>query len=597
MANIIKIKRGLTAGFQPTGLTLGELAVNVADGRLFVGSTGSIVELGSTPVGAALLALPNTFTDTNIFQGVVNIENTTPSNSVSTGALVVYGGVGIQEDLYVQGTIYSNGVPVGSGSVNIPIASSSITGAASFNATDFNVSALGAVSLTAGIVKSINGQTGNVTLSSLPAVIPIASSSVTGVASFGNEFIVSALGAVSITSNHVKSFNGLTGSVLYATPVATQSLTGVASFNSSYFTVSGLGAVSLASTYQVTGDTVVAGSRISVSRSGNTVTIGSNSPVATSSVTGVASFTDEFVVSNLGSVSLTANYVKSFNGFTGSVVYAPSVATQSLTGVASFDSTYFSVSGLGAVSLAPSYQVTGDSVTAGNRIVITKTGNLARIENAVPLGTTSITGVNSYNPVQFFVTNVGQVNLFRPNNVTVPPDGFVPPTVYGSDIECQKVMYQTNKYRLLSYPDCGATTISDNLGKQVITNSTTKVLLVQGAEPNEYSFTPDSGSTGGITASIVSISYHHAADVTVFAYTDDQINYSIRKFMILGNQNGSGAKFTEYSNISTGTELGTFAIEATGYNDYWGLVVTPSSSAKTYFDINTIIYKGLNQIV
>lgn len=491
MANIIKIKRGFTAGAEPVGLTLGELAANLGDGRIFIGGTaGNAIELGSTPVGAALLALPNTFTDTNVFQGVVNIENTTPSNSVSTGALVVYGGVGIQEDLYVQGTIYSNGVPVGSGSVNVPLATSSITGVASFSPTDFRVSALGAVSLTSGLVNSVNGQTGNITISGLPAVVPLASSSVTGVASFGNEF----------------------------------------------------------------------------------------------------------VVSTTGNVSLTGNYVKSFNGATGSVVYAPPVATTSVTGVASFNSTYFSVSS-GAVSLASAYQVTGDSVTAGNRIVITKTGNTARIENAVPLGTTSITGVNSYNSVQFFVTNTGQVNQYKPNNTTLPPDGLIPPTVYGSDIECQKVMYQTNKYRLLSYPDCGATTISDNLGKQVITNSTTKVLLVQGAEPNEYSFLPDSSSTGGITASIVSVSYHHAADVTVFAYTDDQTNYSIRKFMILGNQNGSGAKFTEYSNISTGTELGTFAIEATGYNDYWGLVVTPSSSAKTYFDINTIIYKGLNQIV
>ena len=294
-------------------------------------------------------------------------------------------------------------------------------------------------------------------------------------------------------------------------PLASSSVTGVASFNSSYFTVSGLGAVSLASGYQVTGDTVAAGTNISISRAGNTVTVsssggGSSLPLATSSVTGVASFGNEFVVSTTGNVSLTGNYVKSFNGATGSVVYAPPVATTSVTGVASFNSSYFTVSGLGAVSLASAYQVTGDSVTAGNRIVITKTGNTARIENAVPLGTTSITGVNSYNPLQFFVTNSGQVNQYRPNNTAVPPEGLIPPTVYGSDIECQKVMYQSNKYRLLSYPDCGATTISDNLGKQVITDSTTKVLLVQGAEPNEYSFLPDSGSTGGITASIISVS-------------------------------------------------------------------------------------------
>lgn len=56
------------------------------------------------------------------------------------------------------------------------------------------------------IVNSFNGSTGAVTYAP-----PLATTSVTGVASFGDEFVVSALGAVSLTANYVKSINGVTG--------------------------------------------------------------------------------------------------------------------------------------------------------------------------------------------------------------------------------------------------------------------------------------------------------------------------------------------------------------------------------------------------
>lgn len=70
----------------------------------------------------------------------------------------------------------------------------------------------GSVTLGSGItlsntgVLSFNSSTGAVTYAP-----PIATSSVTGVASFGDEFVVSAAGAVSLTANYVKSINGVTG--------------------------------------------------------------------------------------------------------------------------------------------------------------------------------------------------------------------------------------------------------------------------------------------------------------------------------------------------------------------------------------------------
>lgn len=90
------------------------------------------------------------------------------------------------------------------------------------------------------LVTTFNGASGAVTYSP-----PLASASVTGVASFGNEFVINGNGAVGLTSNYVKSFNGATGTVTYSPRIASTSLTGVASFDSNYFTVSAAGAVSL----------------------------------------------------------------------------------------------------------------------------------------------------------------------------------------------------------------------------------------------------------------------------------------------------------------------------------------------------------------
>lgn len=210
------------------------------------------------------------------------------------------------------------------------------------------------------VVNSFNGATGTVVYSPR-----LATASLTGVASFGNEFIVSAAGAVSLTGNYVKTVNGVTGAVTIAQgsnvtvstvgstitiassggggspPLATSSITGVASFGNE-FVVSALGAVSLTSNYVKS----VNGQTGNVTLSGLPAVI----PLATSSITGVASFGNEFVVSAAGAVSLTGNYVKSFNGATGTVTYSPEVATTSVTGVASFNSNQFSVSA-GAVSL------------------------------------------------------------------------------------------------------------------------------------------------------------------------------------------------------------------------------------------------------
>jgi hypothetical protein len=84
--------------------------------------------------------------------------------------------------------------------------------------------ASGIVALTNSVVTTVNGLTSAITITGSGAITQtvsgttttfgarLASATVTGVASFGNEFVVTS-GAVGLTSNYVKSINGSTGAV------------------------------------------------------------------------------------------------------------------------------------------------------------------------------------------------------------------------------------------------------------------------------------------------------------------------------------------------------------------------------------------------
>ena len=74
-------------------------------------------------------------------------------------------------------------------------------------------------------VTTFNGASGAVSFA-----VPLASSSVTGVASFGNEFVVTS-GAVGLTSNYVKSVNGLTGAVVSIAVTGSNTFTGLQTMN------------------------------------------------------------------------------------------------------------------------------------------------------------------------------------------------------------------------------------------------------------------------------------------------------------------------------------------------------------------------------
>lgn len=153
----------------------------------------------------------------NIVIGLPN--NLVVQNLTVTGSLLVSGGITTQmsevvliEDNFVTlnanvtagaptenaGIIISRGA---SANVDLRWNETSDNWQFTNNGTDY-------WNLPINVVNTFNGLTGAVSFD-----VPVASASVTGVASFGNQFVVSAAGAVSLTSNYVASMNGETGAI------------------------------------------------------------------------------------------------------------------------------------------------------------------------------------------------------------------------------------------------------------------------------------------------------------------------------------------------------------------------------------------------
>jgi hypothetical protein len=300
-----------------------EGVTNGGAGFVLIGTSGVGLTLGTSPIvwtqytgvdvttaGSGLSKSGNSL-NVNVDGSTIQILGDTlqlvnNSATVSAGTGLGGGGsvaLGSTVTLSNTGVLSFNSL-TGAVSYAPPLATTSVTGVASFNSTYFSVSS-GAVSLASAY--QVTGDT-------------VAAGTAISVSRSGN--------VATVTNTGVQSFNSLTGAVSYSPPLATSSVTGVASFGDE-FVVSAAGAVSLTGNYVktvngVTGAVTIAqGSNVTVSTVGSTITISSSAggggspPLATSSITGVASFGDEFVVSALGAVSLTSNYVKSVNGVTG----------------------------------------------------------------------------------------------------------------------------------------------------------------------------------------------------------------------------------------------------------------------------------------
>ena len=425
------------ASFNSTYLTVSNGVVSLASAYQVTGDT---VAAGGTGIAVSRSGNTSTVTNTGIhsFNGITG-SAITLTGDTSNGVITILDGAKGNYDIITRkattsllgvASFSSSNFSVNAGVVTLSkaipdsiFASTSVTGVASFRSTFFDVGATGVVTLASAY--QVTGDT-------------IAAGTGIAVSRSGNTSTVTNIG--------VQSFNGATGVVGYSPAIASSSVTGVASFNSTYFAVGGTGVVTLASSYQATGQTVVSGgSSQLVSTSGNTVTI--DNRVASASVTGVASFNSIYLTVSNGAVSLASAYqvtgdtvvagtgisvsksglapntstvtnsgVLSFNSATGAVNYSPAIASASVTGVASFNSTYFAVGASGHVTLASSYQATGQTVVSGGSSQIVNTsGNTVTIDNRV--ASASVTGVASFNSTYLTVSN-GAVSLASAYQVT-----------------------------------------------------------------------------------------------------------------------------------------------------------------------------------
>jgi ribosomal protein S4E len=466
----------------PTGLTFGELAYSDVNEKLFVGdAAGNSIWVGAQVTSGSLSTnsqyiIPTQSAVKTYVDGVVGGGSVVNSLNGTGGNVTVTGSGAITQT--VSGTTTTFGARV---------SSTSVTGVASFNNVHFTVDTTGHVKLATAY--QVTGQTvvsGGasqlVSTSGNTVTIDnrVATSSVTGVASFnGTRFTVSAAGAVDLASAYqvtgdtiqagsfinigagktinnigVQTFNGATGAVTFTVPLATTSLTGTASFNPSRFQVSATGNVDLLAAFQVTGQTVVSGGASQlVSTSGNTVTI--DNRVATSSVTGVASFNGtRFTVSAAGAVDLATAYqvtgdtvqagsfinigagktinnigVQTFNGATGAVTYTPTIASTSLTGVASFSSDNFAVSAQGVVTVKDGGIANAELV---NSSITIKAGS-AEAGQAISLGSSfSITGTANQVSVS---RSTSEFTIGLPNDVTIPGNLTVNGTVVTANVD------------------------------------------------------------------------------------------------------------------------------------------------------------------
>jgi len=121
--SIIKIKRGITSGIIPVGLTYGELAVNIEDAKLYVGGVaGNTIEIVGS--GGSIGSLIGTEDEGSPL--LLSTENFTADN---------------------QSILIQADGPLGQFVVTNRLASTSLTGVASFNSEDFLVSSTGSVSI------------------------------------------------------------------------------------------------------------------------------------------------------------------------------------------------------------------------------------------------------------------------------------------------------------------------------------------------------------------------------------------------------------------------------------------------------------------
>ena len=343
--SLIRILRS-TATDVPAGLTFGELAYSDLNGKLFAGKAdGTSLWIGAEVTGGSIAnnsayMVPTQSAVKGYVDGLVGGGSVVNSLNATGGAVTITG----------DGGAISN-VQVGKdNTITARLASTSVTGVASFNSNTFAVTS-GQVTIKPQGITNGNLQNSSVTVS-------------VGTGLGGGGAV--ALGdSITLTNIGVVSLNGLTGARSLTgdggaisgvgndkitARVASTSLTGVAYFSSSNFDVDGNGLVTVKNGGITNGNlqnsavTVSAGPGLDgggTVQLGSTITINNNGVRSFNGATGAVTFS---VTGDSGAL------IGSGNGISTSTITAR-VATASLTGVASFNGNNFNIGTSGNVEI------------------------------------------------------------------------------------------------------------------------------------------------------------------------------------------------------------------------------------------------------
>ena len=385
------------------------------------------------------------------------------------------------------------------------------------------------------IVNSWNGLTGAVTFA-----VPLASASVTGVASFGNEFVVSAVGAVGLTSNYVKSVNGLTGAIISVAVTGSNTFTGLQTMNAG---LSAAGGVTFSGTFS--GAT---GSFSKLLSASGGLSAGGN--VVFNAVTAVfgasAANTTPITLYKDNSADNPAVYDE-FNGTTFPTPNNKVPLTLSFTEVYNPDT------GLTASTPGSTMIRVRDQTAGLDTFTVTDSGNVA---------CTNIS-CNSIAPTAY----IGNLSIDGGNFITLNWSGTV--ELGGQPLTVLSV-YNS---------DTSANTLTLN-GAGTFSQLTTSGALQYGAASvlnNSYNLT--TGATGATTVASFTKTDYRSFEFDVQGARGTTGPYQFTK--ILAVHDGTTVTTTQLSNISTGGTAGTYTVDISG--TLVRLRVTPGATASTVF--------------
>jgi hypothetical protein len=273
-----------------------------------------------------------------------------------------------------------------------------------------------------------------------------------------------------------------------------------------------------------TGNTGPAGPTGSIGATGSTGPTGSIGPTGPQGTTGATG--PQGPTGATG--PLPTNYVSSFNGVTGAIIYSPTLATYSLTGVASYNINDFVISSTGNVGLTSS-------------VAKTTTGN-------------------TFTPRQTFSGGITTQSLYVSSGAT-----------FASSANFQTTVTVQNTLTISGNTNLGnstSTTIVLPNAQQIKTasNSTTSV--------SQYTLYSADPSLGGF----------NTADVVIQAERYDAVLGTLGvhtvRMMIVGNWAGTLYTASIYGETKTGSPVATFTVDDDGLSS-WRIRVTPSSTDLT----------------